>query len=1190
MSEQIESDNPLNNTVSEVIDLGKSIEEVLPTLDGQETLCEGAFTWHIDDWEQLTQEKHVSPRYRIGNFEWDVLLFPQGNHNKGLAMYLEPHPETQSNEETQKLELADPDWAACAQFAIAISKPGEDKSLNLVNVSSHRFCPTDTDWGFSNFIDLDYLKFYTRSRPSGFLSEGKLNISVFVRILKDPTGVLWHNFMNYDSKKVTGYVGFKNQGATCYLNSLLQSYFFTKYFRKLVYQIPTDKESPNNSVPLALQRAFFQLQKSNEPLDTLELTRSFGWDTGDAFTQHDVQELNRILMDRLENKMKGTDVDGKLNEVFVGKMKSYIKCVNVDYESSRVEDFWDIQLNVKNLRGLQESFKNYIEVEMMDGENQYAAQGYGLQDAKKGVVFESFPPVLHLQLKRFEYDFNYDQLIKINDRYEFPESIDLSPYLDPEISSSNADSYIYDLHGVLVHTGDISTGHYYTMIKPSIEDQWYRFDDDKVWRVTKNQVFEENFGHVRLPDEKLRTFTREQYQNYLISRQTSAYMLVYVRKDMEDKILQEVEDSDVPQHIVTSIENEKQESEKRRKELEEMHLYTTVHVHSMHNFINFQGFDISPNERSKLYSPELHQDNEYSLALRFLRSTKMDDLFREINKTLEVPDDKLVQYWTMAYRKNYTLRLDCPVSHSSDGMTLEQVMKSIGAERASSIDLFIEESYYELNYLSSLHNSGKLSFSGMNAEFLSEVKDKVSRNELPDSREYLKPTDDPHRILIFLKFFDIGKQKLQGFSHATVRQTEEIKVLANSVSSMFENNFPVKFYEEVQPELIEEVDSNQQFVIAELYDGDILTFQNVSSRTLSSLPYHENVTEFYDFLRYRIKITLSRTEESDEEYVLPADKDTDEIEFWVSSRSSYKELSKIISSFVNAKPDYIRVFAVYPNGRFSMSSESSLDEYLIKNYTKDTIPPFEYEILSITLRELEHLRSIKFYWMTDSYVHYHPYEFRLTNSCTVKEFLDKLQKRIGFSDEDKASVLLWTNHEFKFQGVLSEENTFAQINESYLIFGRVLPEEFSLVRQLEKLTPDGDESMDEEEDLSVVRQKSAPVNGRLVIVLQYFRDFESGHGISFLFNLIPDENFIDTKKRLHSKFGLGQKEFSKIKLGIMMSVEGGSRFKSLHGYDDETLNTVVLYDVMNNLDCICMDHPDRSRAQTYHDRPMVIKN
>lgn len=36
-----------------------------------------------------------------------------------------------------------------------------------------------------------------------------------------------------------------------------------------------------------------------------------------------------------------------------------------------------------------------------------------VQDAKKGVLFDSFPPVLQLHLKRFEYDFQRDVSTKV---------------------------------------------------------------------------------------------------------------------------------------------------------------------------------------------------------------------------------------------------------------------------------------------------------------------------------------------------------------------------------------------------------------------------------------------------------------------------------------------------------------------------------------------------------------------------------------------------------------------------------------------------------------------------------------------------------------------------------------------------------------------------------------------------------
>ena len=118
-------------------------------------------------------------------------------------------------------------------------------------------------------------------------------------------------------------------------------------------------------------------------------------------------------MENLENKMKGTEVENLLNKMFVGKTKTYIKCIDVDYRSERIEDFWDIQLNVRGYQNLGESFNDYIAVEVMNGENKYFAEGHGLQDAKKGVIFESFPDVLHLHLKRFEYDLNTYAMCKV---------------------------------------------------------------------------------------------------------------------------------------------------------------------------------------------------------------------------------------------------------------------------------------------------------------------------------------------------------------------------------------------------------------------------------------------------------------------------------------------------------------------------------------------------------------------------------------------------------------------------------------------------------------------------------------------------------------------------------------------------------------------------------------------------------
>ena len=46
------------------------------------------------------------------------------------------------------------------------------------------------------------------------------------------------------------------------------------------------------------------MQFTDACVSTKDLTKSFGWDTVESFMQHDIQELNRVLTDKLDEKMK----------------------------------------------------------------------------------------------------------------------------------------------------------------------------------------------------------------------------------------------------------------------------------------------------------------------------------------------------------------------------------------------------------------------------------------------------------------------------------------------------------------------------------------------------------------------------------------------------------------------------------------------------------------------------------------------------------------------------------------------------------------------------------------------------------------------------------------------------------------------------------------------------------------------
>jgi len=73
----------------------------------------------------------------------------------------------------------------------------------------------------------------------------------------------------------------------------------------------------------------------------------------------------------------------------------------------------DIELNIKGIKTLHDSFRDYGAIKMLDGELQYQTEGLGLQDARKSTAFLSFPPVLHLLLKCYEYTTEHGAKVEV---------------------------------------------------------------------------------------------------------------------------------------------------------------------------------------------------------------------------------------------------------------------------------------------------------------------------------------------------------------------------------------------------------------------------------------------------------------------------------------------------------------------------------------------------------------------------------------------------------------------------------------------------------------------------------------------------------------------------------------------------------------------------------------------------------
>ncbi|KAK4789613.1 hypothetical protein SAY86_016917 [Trapa natans] len=278
------------------------------------------FIWTIENFSRLDSRKLFSDIFVVGGYKWRILIFPKGNNVDHLSLYLDVA-------DSPTLPYG---WSRFAQFSLAVVNQIQSK-YTLRKETEHPFNARESDWGFTSFMSLGDL--YDPVR--GYMVNDRVIVEaeVVVRKVSD--------YWSYDSKKETGYVGLKNQGATCYMNSLLQTLYHVPYFRKSVYHMPTtENDMPSGSIPLALQSLFYKLQYNDRSVATKQLTKSFGWDTADSFMQHDVQELNRVLCEKLEYKMKGTVVEGTIQQLFEGHLMNYIECINVDFKSTRKESFY----------------------------------------------------------------------------------------------------------------------------------------------------------------------------------------------------------------------------------------------------------------------------------------------------------------------------------------------------------------------------------------------------------------------------------------------------------------------------------------------------------------------------------------------------------------------------------------------------------------------------------------------------------------------------------------------------------------------------------------------------------------------------------------------------------------------------------------------------------------------------------
>ncbi len=502
-------------------------------------------------------------------------------------------------------------------------------------------------------------------------------------------------YQKLEPKKIDNYIGLINEGNTCYFNSIIQIIYHIPYVRNKFFNISIKNDNNNNELNKIDSEIFlFYFQKILYKLNTLKEPFSISEQIKNTFyykkitnfldfiyknfpyqSQQDAQEVFMFIIDYFSNIDNNNNKE-KLKDFFDGIIKYKIEINdNLNYKSFIEDEFLFLSLDIDDKTdSLEKCIEKFFQGEELKGENAYFCDKDNRKhSALKTLKFKKGPDILFFHLKRFGANNK-----KIYNKISYPEQMELTKYFD--LNDNNSDdedinindinkenNYYYNnskkkytLFSIIVHEGQINSGHYYSYIYNFDKKNFYKFNDSSVSKVVnKVEIFEDNFGGEKdLIEFEFNNNNKINIKKSITKKTRTAYLLGYIEqksikkyfnyniklninKELEEKFNKIPNQTNITDFFDNNNNNNYYQNDPLQiltnklrlrgirgvMNLHKQFIFTcsnlsTINLNDLIKVLTLQRFGLSKNDCEKIFYKFCDDNKEYLLFSNFIRNFK----------------------------------------------------------------------------------------------------------------------------------------------------------------------------------------------------------------------------------------------------------------------------------------------------------------------------------------------------------------------------------------------------------------------------------------------------------------------------------------------------------------------------------------------------------------------------------------